>query len=185
MTTAFEPIGDTSRAVQFLEFAEGYDYGDVMKYGDLEHHPGLDRRGVQAVVNTAVRRLEKTQLKTVEAVTNEGYRIVDPAEHFSRASHYQRKSRRALVRAKSKVQHVDKSKLTPEQRRQADDSVVTLGALADFARQCDIRYAKRVEVEQLVMKQNAHEVRTDDELTAMRERMARLEKLVKRDNGTE
>lgn len=176
--TMFSPKGEKSRRVMILDLAADRDYGDLIEYTELETLLDLDRREAQTAMNQAIRSLEKQQSKTVVAVRNKGYRIVNPNEHIKVATAHQRKSRRSLVRAKSKVDHIDLTKLSEGERAAITIAGAALAAQQDFARRADLRYAKRAEMEKFIHKQEHKNVHTDEEMNTIKARMARLEALI-------
>jgi hypothetical protein len=149
--------------------------GAVMLYGELESLLGLDRMGMQAVVNQAKSSLQKTHKRSVVAVRNVGYRVLAAAEHLDLAKVHQRKGRRQTRRSKSAVVNTDYNELSESERLRFDIAVDTIRALQAFERRADLRYASRERVESFIAHQSAKNERTESEVLDMQERLARLE----------
>lgn len=171
----FTPLGDKSRRVMILDLVATRKYGDTIAYAELETMLNVDRQTAQAAMHQTIRSLEREQSKTVEAVRNIGYRIVNPGDHLRMATRHQKKARRSVTRAKSKVDHVDMGELTDGEKAAVTLAATALAAQIEFARRADLRYAKREEVESFVSAQVVHNTRTVGELDAVKARMARLE----------
>lgn len=172
----FSPKLEKSQRVMLLERFEDVPYGETVTYDELgEVLGGFDVKQVQSAVNGAKRSLEVHHRRTLEAVPTVGYRVVDPREHTRLAEHQQSKSKRALVRAKSTVSHVNLSSLTEGERAAVSIATMALAAQLDFARRADLRYASKARVEEFMDKHDEKSTRTAEELEAVRERMARLE----------
>lgn len=178
----FTPAKEKSQRTMLLELFEDVTPGEVVSYEDIAEWLGLeldDVKGVQRAVNGAKRSLEVHQSKALEAEPRKGYRVVAPNEHHRLAVMQQRKSRRALVRAKSKVAHVDLSGLTEGERVAITLATTALAAQLDFQRRADLRYANRQQVEEFMAEHKESAERTTEELEKVRARMARLEAKVK------
>lgn len=172
----FTPLKEKSRRAMLIEMVEATAPGDILTYGQLGVLFDLDdRRDIQVAVNAAKRSVERNTKKALEAVRNEGYRVAHPHEHHRLAVVHQRKGRGQLKRAMSKVDHVDMSKLTPDQRTVIISSRVVLAAQADFERRADLKYAKREELEEYTRQVNQRSERSENEIQKMKERLSRLE----------
>lgn len=172
MTAAFQPIGDKSRRATVIDLIGGVDYDAVVKYEELESELEVDRATVQAAVNAAKPGLEREHRKSVVAVPNIGYRVVRPNEHHGLAVVHQRKSLRSLRRSLSKVNHVDASQLTEGERAAVTLAATGIALQLDYMRRNDIR-AKRHE--DMITATQQQTDRTADEVSELRERLARLE----------
>lgn len=177
MTTPFKPIAEKSRRAMLVELVESTNPGEVLTYEKLAELFDLwDKSAIQANVNGAKASVEKNTKKALEAVRNEGYRVVNAAEHHRLATHHQRKGRGQLKRAMSKVNYVDMSQLTPDQRTVIISSRVVLAAQADFERRADLKYAKREDLEAYTEQVNQRSERSESEIERMKERLERLER---------
>lgn len=173
----FEQRGEKSQRVMVLEVLSSVPYGETVPYERLsEVMGGADVQTVQAAVNRAKRALEAEHDRAVEAVRGVGYRVVEPREQQRLALAHQRKSRRSLVRARSKVAHVDLSALTEGERAAFTLAATALAAQLDFARRADLRYASKAKVDEFMSEQSRKSERTDAELDEVKARMERLER---------
>lgn len=172
----FETKGEKSRRALLVEAVDAAEPEMVLSYESLAKLFDVDSRAdVQAAVNQAKRSVEVNTSKSLVAVKNVGYRIIRPDEHVGLAVLHQRKSRRQVKRAKSKVDHVDLSALTPDQRAAVIAAGVALAAQQDFERRADIKYAKREEMEAYMQASSSRQDRSESELGEMKARMKRLE----------
>lgn len=173
----FETVGEKSRRVMLIDLIAGAEPGTLIPYEELGTMFDLDSRAdIQGAVNGAKRSIEGNTRKSLVAVKNKGYRVAHPEEHHGLAAKHQRKGRNQIKRAMSKVQNVDLSALTHEQRTVVIAAQVALSAQADFERRADIRYAKRTEMDAFMSEQSTVNDRSDAKLREMQERMERLEK---------
>ena len=176
---AFETIGETSRREQVVEYVGRKPAGEVVPYSELSDLlGGLERSRVQGVVNDAKKALQKVYKKSVTAVPGVGYRVLMPSEHLALARTHQQKGRRQTTRSKSAVVNTDYSQLTELERVRFDIANATLAALEQFERRADLRYASRERVESFINSQSSKNAKTDDEVSAVKERLARLEVLL-------
>lgn len=176
MTTLFQPKGAKSRRELLTELVRDTAYGQVLDYAALGALLDCEsRREVQTAVNGARLALERETRKALVAVANVGYRVVHPAEHGELAVKHQRKARRQVRRARSKVEYIDMSELTPEQRQFVTTAQIVLAAQADFERRADVRYAKAADVQRFMSESSERVERSETEIDRLRERVQRLE----------
>ena len=174
--TPFEALGDRPRWVEVYDVLRRHEVGDVVTYKDLGRALGLDadgdRHAIQMAVRRAAREFEKTDLRALEAIPNQGYRIVQPAEHIRLARAQQAKSSRALARGHSTVTHVDFTDMDSETRKAFEVVAQAFAHQMDFNRRMDIRTAN---LEAAVAAITETRERTDDEVAELRARLERLE----------
>ena len=181
----FTTIGETSRRLQVIEYAGQIEDGEVIRYEELEALLGgeLQRAKIQQVVNQAKQGLQKTYKKSLEAVPTIGYRVLLPGEHIHLSRHHQKKGRRQTRRSKSAVVNTDYTQLTELERVKYDIASATIRALEQFERRADLRYASRERVESFIREQSSKSARTDDDVASVKDRLARLEALVRERRG--
>lgn len=156
-----------------LEVLAAAEYGEVVPYDAIsEVADGVDRRGVQSLVGRVKRRLEREHSKAVEAVANEGYRVVNPSEHLRLARGHQSKSRKSLARAQSTVLHVDASKLTDGEKVAVTVAATALAAQLTYMRQNDIRVGRLEKAAEVI---GTAQERSAEEIAALRDRLDKLE----------
>lgn len=173
----FEPVGEVARwRILYRLFTER-NVGDVITYETmaeaLELDPDKDRHTIQVAMRRAAKELEYENKHAVEAVTNTGYRIVEPEEHLRLARGQQRRSSRALVRGHSKVVNVDLSSVDPEIRNAFQVVASAFAMQMEFNRRTDIRQKRLEDAIEAVHEKSS---RTDDEVAELRERLERLER---------
>ncbi|TXH18717.1 MAG: hypothetical protein E6R06_26115 [Mycobacterium sp.] len=172
----FEPAGDIARWRTLYGLLTERTIGDVLTYEDmadaLSLDPTEDRHTIQVAMRRASKELESENKHAVEAVTNVGYRIVEPEEHLRLARQQQRKSSRALVRGHSKVTNVDLSGVDPEVRNAFQVVASAFAMQMEFNRRTDIRQKKLEESLDAVQEKST---RTDEEVAELRARLERLE----------
>lgn len=176
MTTFFQPKGEKSRRVMLTELVHATNYGEVLDYAGLSALLGCEsRREIHSAVNSARLSLERDTKKALLAVDNKGYRVVHPGEQGELAVKHQRKARNQVRRAKSKVDHIDMTALTPEQRQFVTTAQIVLAAQADFERRADVRYAKASDVRNFMAESSKRVDRSEAEISRLQERLDRLE----------
>lgn len=119
----FQPLGERARWRVLVEKLAEVDRGTTVTYEDmaasLDLDPVEDRKAISAAVRQASRVLSVEYERSLVPVRNVGYRVAMPEEHVELAGEQQRRSRRALARARQHVDHVDLSGLSEEGRRLA------------------------------------------------------------------
>lgn len=120
-TERFQPIGEMARWRILVDRFAAVDRGTTVTYGELAEvldlDPMKDRKAISAAVRAASRALSREHERSLVAVRNVGYRVALPEEHVELATGQQRRSSRALVRARGHVEHVDLSGLSDEGKR--------------------------------------------------------------------
>lgn len=148
------------------------EYGDLVRYAELEDLLDVNRRTVQNVVGAAKPVLERDYRKVAVAVANQGYRIVQPREHMHVAVGHQRRSTRSIRRALSTIANVDMARLTEGERAAVTVGVTALSLQIDYMRRNDLRAARH---EQMIAATAQTANRSVDEIAELRARLARLE----------
>lgn len=174
--TPFEPAGEKARWRMIYDILVKRDIGDVITYEEmaevLELDAEADRHAIQMAVRRAAKEYESADLRALDSVPNEGYRIVEPTEHMRLARKQQKKSHRALARGHSKVVHVDLSGLDPDARKAFEVVAQAFAMQMDFNRRMDVRQKR---LEQTIGTINQKHDRSVEEIEALKERLARLE----------
>lgn len=172
----FETIGDVSRKSMVVQTLSSANYNDLVPYKLLEELLEVDRNVVQSVVNQAKLALEQDHLKSVVAERGMGYRVVHPGEQRGLAVAHQQKARRSLRRSLSKVTNVDVAQLSDGEKTAVTLAATAIGLQLDYARRNDIR-AKRHE--QMIEATQQQSARTGQEVSDLKDRLARLEESMK------
>lgn len=172
----FEPAGETARWRILYELLSQSEVDSVVTYEQmaeaLEVDPLSDRHAMQVAMRRASIELEKVNKHATEAVTNVGYRIVEPEEHLRLAKGQQRRSSKALARGQSKVVNVDLTGVDPEVRKAFQVVASAFAMQMEFNRRTDIRQKKLEDALDSVREQST---RTDEEVAELRARLDRLE----------
>lgn len=173
----FEPIGERPRWETVYDLMTAAKVGDIITYAALGEalglNPDTERDLIQASARQAAKRHEERDKRAVDAVKNQGYRIVEAPEQLGLARRHQRKASKALARGHSKAVNVDFNGL-PSDIRHAFEVVAQAFALQmDFNRRFDVR---QKQLERAVANVVETATRTEDEVADLRERLLRLEK---------
>jgi hypothetical protein len=177
------PAGERARWRMIYDLLQGKQPGDLITYAemgtalDLDHTRQQDKLTIQLAMRRAAKEFEIVDRHAVDAVRNVGYRVVHADEHLGLARRHQRKAGKAVVRARSKVTHVDLNEVTdPAARAALELAAVVLSRQEDMMRTFSIRQARLERTVEMVTKQTGDQAqRTDDQLNELRERLARLE----------
>lgn len=175
----FATVGEVSRRAQVVALVDATPHGELIPYEAIEMALGLDRPSAQAVVNQAKTSIGRDLQKALSAVTNVGYRVLQPSEHLNLAKKHQRKGRRQTRKAHGAVRFTDFTQLSADERDKFDLANATLAALERFEKRADLRYASREKVDAFIAEQSGRNERTAGEVQSMNDRLARLEKLIK------
>ncbi|WP_424462983.1 hypothetical protein [Pseudoclavibacter helvolus] len=174
---SFEKVGEKSRRELALDVLRLHSPGDVVAYNELAEALGVDpddeRVVVQAAVRNAAIEFLDVDLHAVEAVQNQGYRIVRADEHVRLAHKLQKRSTRALKRGRKTVQKVDMNGMDPNLRRVVEATGQAFALQIDFNRRMDVR---QTNIEKAVVSVAKKQERSDAEIAELQERLARLEK---------
>lgn len=174
--TPFVPRGDRARWRILYDILLAKAIDAVITYKEmgeaLDLDPEADRHPIQMALRRAAKEYERENLRALEAVPNEGYRIVEPHEHLRLAHGQQERSKRALVAGRSKVVNVDLSGLDPEARKAFDVTAQAFSLLLDYSRRLDVRQRR---LEDAVAGMAERHDRSDAEIAELKARLARLE----------
>lgn len=174
----FQPVGDRARWRIVYDLLKTVPTGSMLGYdhiaGALDLDPETDRHVLQMAVRRAAKEHEQADQRAIEAVPNQGYRVVQAPEHLRLARQQQRRSSKALERGQSKVVHVDLTGLEPETRRAFEVVARAFALQMDMNRRLDVRQSK---LEEAVNGMSARTDRTEQELADLKARLARLEGL--------
>lgn len=172
----FEPLGDRARWRLIYDLLVKAETGEVITYQQLAEELGLDadadRHAIQMAVRRAAREHEEVDKRALDVLPNTGYVIVPAPEHLRLARGHQRRANRALARGHSKVVHVDLSGLEPETRHAFEIVARAFAMQMDFNKRFDVRQAK---LEGAVNAMSQRAQRTDEEISELKARLARLE----------
>lgn len=172
----FTPSGTQARWRVLYRLLQPLAVGDLLDYETMADALGLDsvkdRTTIQLAMRRAARELEQIEKRAVDAVKNEGYRVVEPEEHADLAKRHQTKSNRSLQRGQSKVVNVDLSGMEPETRKAIELMAQAFAAQLDFNRRMDVRQQHLEKAMESVTEQQE---RTDEQLADLQERLRRLE----------
>ena len=172
----FQPLGERARWRVVYDLFAGAATGEVVTYKQLGTALGLDpeadRHSIQMAVRRAAREHEEADNRAVDVIPNAGYMIVRAHEHLRLARQHQKRASKALARGESKVVHVDLAGLDPATRQAFEVVAIAFRAQIDVIRRLDIRHAR---LEDAVSAMTQRTERTEQELGAIKERLARLE----------
>ncbi|SIJ95529.1 Uncharacterised protein [Mycobacteroides abscessus subsp. abscessus] len=179
----FESISDKSRRQTVVDLFADVEPGQVVPYDFLEAALGLDRAMTQGVVNQAKSGIQREHQKSLVAVRNVGYQVIEPQSHIRLAQDHQRKGRRQTRKALMAVENTDYDKLDEADRLRFDVAVGVIKTLVQWERRADLRYASREKLDAFVAKQDSRNERTDNEVSELRDRLSRVESLLTRQKG--
>lgn len=169
----FEPLREKSRKDYALEVLREHRVGEVVTYKALSDRVGCDdRRVLQAAVRDAAKDYLRFDQHAVEAVPNEGYRVVAADEHVRLAEKQRRRSVKTLRRGEALVVSVDYNDLSPDARRLAEGMALGFARLIEANRRMDSRLASVERAQDAVVERQDH---TDSEVAELKARLARLE----------
>lgn len=178
---SFEKKGEKSQKTLVLEAFESAQSGEVVSYEKLgeilKMNPSTQRTHIQSVVNATKKSLLDKQSKGLEAVPNEGYRIIAPNEHVSLAQKHQGKVSRSLKRAKNTVDRADFNKLTEVEKNLVLAAGRALGFQQEQIRKLDIRQQKLEQVlSAFIPAQQEVNAEVKSEIQKLNDRLAELNK---------
>lgn len=172
----FQPAGEQARWKTLYARLLTMSVGDTLTYAQmaelLDLHPRNDRHTLQMSMRRAAKEYLEEHSRAVEADRGVGYVVVEPGEHLRLAKKHGTRARVQLEMAYSKIIHVDMTDMDAETRKAFE--MVGMG----FAHQLEINrrqektnkaFAKALETASTSVE------RTQDELEAVKDRMARLE----------
>lgn len=174
--TPFEPVNGQARWKTIYALFQESEIDEIVTYeviGErLELHPVDDRHAIQMAARRAAKQYLEDDDRAVEPVQNVGYRIVEPQEHLRLAQAQQKRSNRSLSRGHKTVMHVDLNGMEPEVRKAFDITARAFATLLEYNRRLDI---KQKNLEQSLNSIVHRQDRSDEEIAALKQRLARLE----------
>jgi hypothetical protein len=174
--TPFEPLGERARWRIAYELLLTKGVGDVLTYTEagvaLGLHPKEDRHTLGDAIRKGARELLLVNDHAVENVPNVGYRVIEANRHLVLASKRQRRARREITRGRELSEHVEWASLTPEERTFQEVAIRAFSVQGEMIRRLDVRQRQLADVMKAVVHRQE---RTDGEVTALRERLRRLE----------
>lgn len=178
MASYFKPVGERARWLEVYDLLVATEMNGLVTYEAMGVALGLDpedskdRLLIQGAMRRAAKEHEVVNNRAVTAVTNQGYRVVEPKEHLGLAKRHQKRSTRSLERAHSKAVHVDMSKVEPETRKALDMMAQVIGLQMEYQDRAEKKLAAHDRaIESLVQARE----RTEAERQEFRERLERLE----------
>jgi hypothetical protein len=172
----FQPAGEVARWRVVYDLLREVPTGEILTYEvvgkALDLDPDMDRHRIQMAVRPAAKHHEEWDKRSVEAVANEGYRVVETPEKLRLARNDQKKSSRALARGQSKVVNVDLNGLDQDTRKAFEIVAIAFAEQREFVRRLDIRQTR---LEEAVKAVSTRSDRTEQEIAELKERLARLE----------
>lgn len=177
MRENFQPIGDRARWRVCYDALAGNEPGTIITYAQLSAvlDAGISRERIQGAVRRAAKDLLVAEHKALDPVPNVGYRIVHAEEHMDLAKRDQRRSRRALVKGHTTLDHTDLNQIEdPVVRRTFQAATAALAQTITMVRWMDLRHSKLAERVQEFAERSD---RTESEVEELRRRLAKLEAL--------
>lgn len=176
MTTTFQPLGEQARWKIIYELLQAADVGSIINYTDmgnaLDLDPDEDRHAIQMAFRKAAREYLIRDDRATESVPNVGYRVVEPSEHLGLARKQQTRASKSLKQGHRQVVHVDLNGMDPEIRKAFDVTARAFSTLLDFNRRLDMKQRNLEDaLGTIVVRQD----RSEDELVALKARLASLE----------
>jgi len=117
----FTPVYRDGRSAASLiaELVSGKPYGYLLTFEEiaaqLEIDPS-DLKRIHAAMQRTKPRLQSEHHRAIEAVTGEGYKILQPGDHARLATHHKKKSDRQIRRAIKVIKAADERDMTPAER---------------------------------------------------------------------
>jgi hypothetical protein len=176
----FEPIGEQARWKTVYDILVAAPVNGIVTYrtlGDaLDLHPDNDRNAIQVAMRKAAWEHEQMDKRAVDNMPNIGYRVVETAERPMLARRQQKRSSRALVRGHSKAANIDLNGVEPQVRHALEMIAQAFALQMDFNRRFDVRQNRLEDaIRQISDTQAMDRKRTEEEVAALRDRLARLE----------
>ena len=178
----FEAAGEHARWRIIYEILRDAPVDSVVTYeqmGDaLDLDPAKDRHAIQMAVRRAAQEYERHDKRALDAVPNEGYRVVKAGEHLGLARRHGRKAGKSLQRGHSKAVNVDLSEVAdPEVRKALELTAQAFSLQMDFNRRFAVRQEQLEKaVHEITDAQATDRQRSADEVAKLRERIERLER---------
>jgi hypothetical protein len=178
----FEPAGEQARWRIIYDILQVTPVDGIVTYEQLgealDLDPDKDRHSIQMAMRRAAQEHERRNKHAVDAVPNEGYRVVKAGAHLDLARHHGRKAGRSLQRGHSKAVNVDLSEVEdPEVRKALELTAQAFSLQMDFNRRFAVRQ-ERLEnaIREITDVQAADRERSADEVAKLQERIERLER---------
>lgn len=172
----FQPAGERARWHAVYDLLCKTETGSILTYEAIGEalvlDPESDRHAIQMAVRRAAKEHEVLNKRAIEAVPNQGYRVVEVPEHLRLARAQHKRASKALARGQSKVVHVDLSGLEPETRRAFEVVAQAFAMQLEFNKRFDVR---QVKLEEAVTSMTERTERTEQEIAELKARLARLE----------
>lgn len=176
LMSPFKPAGDRARWRVIYDMLRSLGTGDVLTYESIGAALGLDADGdrhqIQMAVRRAAREYEESDNRALEAVANEGYRVVEAPEHLRLARGQQKRASKALARGHSKVVHVDMTGLDAGTRQVFEATVRAFAMQMEFNKRFDVRQRR---LEESLDAMTERTGKTEQEIADLKARLARLE----------
>jgi hypothetical protein len=174
----FQPIGEVARWRALVPLFLDVERGQTVTFEEIGKTLDLDpddRKPIRAAVRQAGIHLLREHDRSLTSVRDVGYRVAQADEHVDLAGRHQRKSRRALVRARAQVDHVDLSELTEEGRRIVHAAAAALAWQQQQIRKLDLRQ-KNLEqaVESITTRQERDKAETSAKLADLQRQIEEM-----------
>jgi hypothetical protein len=146
----FEPKRPDGRSYRdvAIDLLKDMERGEIVTYQALgralDLHPVRDRAKIQNAVRQANKPLLKLHQRGVQAVENEGYRMLPAREHVMVANGHQSKADKAMVRAIDFFNGTDLTQLTDAERKLHQGQAMLAQALYASHKSLD-RRIRRIE----------------------------------------
>lgn len=176
MSKQFEPIGEVARWVTVYQILASHSVGEIATYKEmadaLDIDPDRDRRTIQGAIGRAASELLTVDKHAIEAVPNEGYRIVQPDEQLRLGRGLQRRAGRSLKKGHAVTTHVDMTGMDAETRKGFELLARAFAVQGDINRRLTARQDRmEAALQQILPRTDRHE----EELAELRARLERVE----------
>lgn len=172
----FTPVGTRARWKVIYDLLTRAEVGDVITYdemaGALDLDPDDDRHTIQMAMRRAALEHLRNEFRSVEVVRGEGYRIAETVQKLEIASRHQVRAIRQVRRGREHVVNVDLNGVDDATRSLFEAMAWKFAQQDETIHRLDVR--QRRHERQLAAAQADHQ-QTQDQLTALGERLARLE----------
>lgn len=138
----FTPKGPVSERAALVEAMQDAPYETLFTFEDLSDVIGRDIRTNRGCLYEAQKTLEKTSQRTLVSVPTVGYKIASPDQHEALAVKHQKRGRRQLTKALSRVTSTNRSALTSQEQQRLTDLETNLRAQQTMLRQTNAKVAK-------------------------------------------
>lgn len=181
----FKPAGGRARWRVLYDLLCATETGEVLTYKDMAEalgvDPDADRQTLRSAMSRAAKEHQRVDKRSVEAITNEGYRVVAPERHLDLAAQHQQRASAQLEKGRARVEHTDLNKLDPAMRTLFENVVHAFAIQQEQIQRLDI---KNQHLEQAVAAVDQKAERTETDMAGIEERLRRLERLQEnRDRG--